>query len=106
MSSVIEINANEFEERVVRSPIPALVDFYADWCGPCRLLAPILQDVAEELNGSVAVYKVDAVENSELAHRLGIAALPTVSVYKEGQEVARLVGVQNKKRLLDAVREY
>jgi thioredoxin 1 len=77
MNHVNEITAAEFEQKILRSPIPVLVDFYADWCGPCRLLAPILQDVAEELNGSVAVYKVDAVENSELAHRLGIAALPT-----------------------------
>lgn len=92
-----------FDQRVLQSPIPVLVDFYAVTCGPCRLLAPILEELASELAGRITVYKVDAMENIELANRLGIAALPTVSVFKEGREVARLVGLQNKKRLLEAV---
>lgn len=104
MSNVFKINANEFEEKVLRSPVPVLVDFFADYCGPCRLLAPVLGEVAQELQGRAAVYKVDAVENSELAGRLRITALPTVAVFKEGREVARLVGLQNKDRLLYAIR--
>jgi thioredoxin 1 len=104
MNNVIEITSAEFDQKVLRSPVPVVVDFFADWCGPCRLLAPILQDLASELQDQVAVYKVDAVENIELATRLGITALPTVSVFKDGYEVARLVGLQNRERLLDAVR--
>ena len=72
-------------------------------CGPCRLLAPILEELASELEGRITVYKVDAMENTELANRLGISALPTISVFKEGREVARLVGLQNKERLMEAV---
>ena len=64
--SVIEITGAEYEEQVLRSPLPVMVDFYAEWCGPCRLLAPVLEEVAKELNGSVAVFKVDAMENIEL----------------------------------------
>lgn len=105
MKRVIEItSAAEFEQKVVRSPTPAVVDFYSESCGPCRLLAPILEDVASELHGQVAVFKVDAIERSELTTRFGIAALPTVVLFREGQEVARLVGLHNKQRLLDAVR--
>lgn len=103
MSSVIEINANEFEEKVLRSAIPVMVDFYAESCGPCRMLAPILAEVADELKGQAAVYKVDAVANTDLAQRFRITALPTVSVFKQGHEVARLVGLQSRARLLEAI---
>ena len=71
VNKIMEITSAEFEERVLRSPIPALVKFHADWCGPCRLLAPILEEVAEELQGQVAVFKVDATENIDLVRRLG-----------------------------------
>lgn len=103
MNSVIEINANEFEEKVLRSPIPVMVDFYSESCGPCRMLAPILAEVAGELKGRVAVYKVDALANTDLAQRFRITALPTVSAFKQGREVARLVGLQSRARLLEAV---
>jgi len=100
VNNIIGITSAEFEERVLRSPILALVKFHADWCGPCRLLTPVLDEVAEELEGQVAVFKVDAMENIELAKRLGIIALPTVNVFDQGREIARLVGLQNKERLM------
>ncbi len=103
MSNVIEITSAEFEERVLRSPIPVLVDFCAEWCGPCRLLAPILAELADELGGRVAVFKVDATETTDLVHRLGISALPTVSIFNQGREIARLVGLQNRERLLEQI---
>lgn len=103
MSQVVEITSTEFEEKVLRSPIPALVNFHADWCGPCRLLAPVFEEVAEELHGQVAVYKVDAMDNIDLAKRLGVSALPTVSVFEKGREIARLVGLQNRERLIETI---
>ncbi len=103
MSNMIDITSADFEEQVLRSPIPVLVDFYADWCGPCRLLAPILAEIADELEGQVAVFKVNAPDNTDLVNRLGISALPTVSVFEKGNEVARLVGLQTKERLIDQI---
>ncbi len=104
MNYIVEITSAEFEEKVKKSPIPVLVDYYAVTCGPCRLLAPTLEEVADELKGQVAVYKVDALANTDLAQRFRITALPTVSVFKEGREVARLVGLQNRERLLETIR--
>ena len=103
MSSVIEITSAEFEEKVLRSPIPVMVDFYSVACHRCRLLVPTLAEVADELNGQVAVYSVDAQEYGDLAQRFRITAVPTVSVFKQGYEVARLVGLQSRARLLEAV---
>ena len=100
---VIEITSAEFEERVLRSPIPVLLEFYADWCGPCRLLAPVLEEVAEELPGQVAVFKVDATDNMDLVQRHGIIALPTVSIFDQGREIARLVGLQTRERLIEQI---
>jgi thioredoxin 1 len=105
MKNVVEISSPFFEEEVLGSAVPALVDFYSESCGPCRMLAPVLEEVAQELQGRAAVFKVDVTENLELAMRLGIAALPTVAVFRNGHEVARLVGLQNKERLLEAVEE-
>jgi thioredoxin 1 len=103
MNNMIEITSAEFEKRVLRSPIPVLVDWWAEWCGPCRLLAPTLVEIADELKGKVTVYKIDALANIDLAQRFRITGLPTVSIFRQGDEVARLVGLQNRERLLDAI---
>lgn len=103
MTTIIEIAAADFNRKVLQSPFPVMVDFFSDHCGPCRLLEPILEDVVSELNGKMAVYMLNVLDNADLVDQLGIAALPTVSVFDRGTEVARLVGLQNKERLLEAV---
>lgn len=97
------INADEFEAAVLRSPSVVLVDFYGDHCPVCRLLTPILEEVAADLEGQVEILKMRVEQNMNLANRLGVVALPTVMIFKDGEERVRMVGLQNKARLLEAI---
>ena len=92
MAEII-LTADNFEEEVLRSDKPVLVDFWATWCGPCRMLAPVIAQIAEERAGEIKVGKVDVDEAPELAIRYGIASIPTLKVFKNGQVVNSSVGV-------------
>jgi thioredoxin 1 len=102
-SSVIEhIRGNEFDEKVLQSPVPILVDFYADWCGPCQMLAPVLENVAKETTDAKIV-KVNVDENRELAARYRIEAIPSLLVFRNGKLTNRHTGLADEaslKRLL------
>lgn len=87
-----------FEQKVLQSSVPVLVDFYADWCGPCRMIAPVLDDVAREVPGA-RVVKVNVDHNPELASTYGISSIPSLMVFKDGEVIARHVGVASKDRL-------
>ena len=91
--SEITLTISNFEEEVLRSDKPVLVDFWATWCGPCRMLAPVIAQIAEEQEGVVKVGKIDVDEQPELAMRYGIASIPTLKVFKDGQVVKSSVGV-------------
>ena len=92
MAEIILTEKN-FEEEVLKSEIPVLVDFWATWCGPCRMLAPTIAKIAEEQSGVVKVGKVDVDEEPVLAAKFGIASIPTLIVFKNGQAVKKSVGV-------------
>lgn len=87
------VNVNNFESEVLKSEIPVLVDFWATWCGPCRMLAPTVSSVAEKFSGKVKVCKVDIDENIPLAEKFGIEVIPTLVVFKGGKEQARKMGL-------------
>jgi len=96
---VISVNESNFEQEVLNSDLPVLVDFWAPWCGPCRLIAPIVEEIAEEMAGRAKVVKVNTDENPNLAMKYGIRAIPTIMVFKNGRVVDTRVGVQPKEVL-------
>ncbi|HEY6186113.1 MAG TPA: thioredoxin [Pyrinomonadaceae bacterium] len=98
MSELIaKINDANFEKEVLESEIPVLVDFMADWCPPCRLLAPALEAVAGELAGSARIVKVDVDENSASTQRYGVKGMPTLILFRNGREEERVIGAVSKE---------
>ena len=96
--AVIAVNSENFEQEVLKNEKPVLVDFWASWCGPCRMLAPIVEEVAAS-HPEIAVAKVNVDENPELAMGYRIAAIPALMVFKEGKVAAQTVGYQSKEAL-------
>lgn len=99
MSNAISVTSKTFEEQVAASNIPVLVDFWAAWCGPCTMLAPVVDEISEEFSGKLKVCKVNIDEEEELAVRFGIMSIPTLILFRDGAEVARSSGVQPKDAL-------
>ena len=100
----IKITATNFETEVLHSDKPVLVDFWADWCGPCRMLAPVLEELAREHEGELQVGKVNVDENPELAEKFGIMSIPTLLVFKDGKLVKTAVGLHDKGGLAEMVK--
>ncbi|MBV8881262.1 MAG: thioredoxin [Planctomycetaceae bacterium] len=96
MSNVKEVTDVTFESEVVNSKTPVLIDFYAQWCGPCKMMAPIIDEVAKDYEGKLKVVKVDVDESGETAAAYGVTAMPTFVVFKNGQEVWRRLGAAPK----------
>ena len=103
MAEII-LTAENFEQEVLHSDIPVLVDFWATWCGPCRMLAPVIAQIAEEQEGKIKVGKIDVDEQPELAIRYGISSIPTLKVFKNGEVVNSSVGVIPKPMIEDLLR--
>lgn len=99
MGTALHVTEKDFEAQVLRADLPVLVDFWAEWCGPCRMVAPIIEDFAGEYEGRVKVVKVDVDENPNVAMRYGIMSIPTLGVFKGGEMIDRLVGYMPKPEL-------
>lgn len=96
---IMHVTENDFQEKVLNSTVPVIVDFWASWCGPCKMLAPVLETIAQERE-DVAVAKVDVDENMNLASTYGISSIPNVVLFKNGQPAAQSVGFVPKDALL------
>jgi thioredoxin 1 len=105
MSNVKEVTDMTFESEVVNSKTPVLIDFYAQWCGPCKMMAPIIDEVAKEYAGKLKVVKVDVDESGETAATFGVTAMPTFVVFKNGQEVWRRMGAAPKSAFVNELKE-
>ena len=99
----IVITKDNFEAEVLKSEIPVILDFWATWCGPCRMIAPTLAEIAEENDGKIKVGKVNVDEQMELAVQFGITAIPTLIVFRDGQKVNQAMGVMPKSEILALV---
>ena len=95
----IKLTDQNFEQEVLHADLPVLVDFWASWCGPCRMLAPVIAEIAEEYAGKVKVGKVNVDEQPNLANRYGIASIPTVMLFKNGEVVSTSLGYRPKNEL-------
>jgi thioredoxin 1 len=95
----IELKSNEFENVVLKSEKPVLVDFWAPWCGPCRMLAPVIEEIAEEYEGSIKVGKINVDEQGSLAMEFGVASIPTLILFKNGEIADTSVGFMSKEEI-------
>ncbi|REJ70226.1 MAG: thioredoxin [Planctomycetota bacterium] len=103
MGAVAELTGASFEQDVLKSEVPVLVDFWAPWCGPCRHIAPVVEELALENGESVKVAKVNIDDHPGIAESYGISSIPTLMVFKAGDVVERLVGVQPKQRMQEVL---
>lgn len=99
-SSVLSVTSSNFEQEVIKSDKRVLIDFYADWCGPCKILSPRVAEIAKE-NKDIKVVKINVDENSELATQYNISAMPTLVVIEKGEEINRAVGALSKEKILE-----
>ena len=97
------ITSQEFEEKVLKSELPVLVDFFATWCGPCKMMSPIVEEIEKELEGKANVYKIDTDEATDLAMKYNIMSIPTFIVFKNGEVVQTAVGMRDKQELIDMI---
>jgi len=105
MSHVKQVSDGDFDAEVLNSKTPVLIDFFAEWCGPCKMMAPVLDEVARDYAGTLKVVKVDVDESAETAARFGVTAMPTFVLVKDGQETYRRIGAAPKSAFVDEIRK-
>ena len=104
--AIVEVNSTTFEEEVLKSSLPALVDFWAPWCGPCKALSPTVEKVANETAGKVKVVKVNVDEAQDIAAKYSIMSIPTLLVFVNGEISDQLIGLVQKDKIMDKLNKY
>ena len=105
MANLAKTDAANFDNDVLKATVPVVVDFWAEWCGPCRALGPILEEIAAEIGEKAKIVKVNVDENGDLANQYGIRGIPTIIFFKDGQAAKTLVGLQPKQEILKSIDE-
>ncbi len=105
MSEMVEVTDENFETEIMNSDIPALVDFWAEWCGPCRMVSPVVEELANDYKGKVKVAKMDVDKNRETPTRFGIRNIPTLIFFKGGEVTQTIIGVQPKSQIEEEIKK-
>ncbi|MEG4811474.1 thioredoxin [Microcoleus sp. F8-D3] len=106
MSTAAQVTDSSFKQEVLDSEVPVLVDFWAPWCGPCRMVAPVVDEIAQQYEGQVKVVKVNTDENPQVASQYGIRSIPTLMIFKGGARVDMVVGAVPKTTLANTLEKY
>jgi thioredoxin 1 len=106
MGNAVAVTSDKFDSEVLQSAQPVLVDFWAAWCGPCRVIAPSVEEIATEYLGTLKVVKVDVDENMEVSARYGVQSIPTLLLFKGGQPVERIIGALPKPAILSKIKSH
>lgn len=101
----MKFTSSNFETEVYQAEVPVLVDFYADWCGPCKAMAPVVDALAQEYEGKAKIGKINTDENQDIAAEYGVMSIPTFIVFKGGKAVKKMIGMQDKRNLIAAIEE-
>lgn len=103
MSKPSDVNDSNFDQEVLRASVPVLVDFWAPWCGPCKAIAPVVEELASEYDGKLKVVKVNVDDNKEAAHKYNVRGIPNLILFKDGEMVDQMIGARSKQELIDLV---
>lgn len=104
--SILTVSDDTFDEEVVFADVPVLVDFWAEWCGPCKVIAPVLEEIADDKKGALRVVKLNVDDNPRTAQRFQVMSIPTLLLFKEGEAQSRIVGARPKSQILSEVEPH